>query len=89
MSLGGTLITQINNYAARLGALRQRAGDPQRDTYTVALGQLVACGLLERSQYDALMALPRIERAGGPCACAYSDSITCGAGGCLRDGRAA
>ena len=50
--------TQVLKYARQLATLRQRSAPPHRDAYTVALGQLVQYGLLDRETYDELMALP-------------------------------
>lgn len=57
-----TYYEAVQGYAEHIAALRQRAGDKQRDAYTVALGQMLARDIIERETYDSLMALPRIER---------------------------
>jgi hypothetical protein len=57
-----SLPEQLEAFARSIGAMRQRAGDSQRDTYTVVLGQMVQKDLIEDQLYDELIALPRIRR---------------------------
>lgn len=49
----------VVEYAERLALLRSRAADGPRDTYTVALGQLLALGLIEESVYRQAIDRPR------------------------------
>jgi hypothetical protein len=57
-----TVLDQINQYVERIASLRQRAADGPRDTYAVALGQLVAVGLIDAEVWREAMQRPRIER---------------------------
>jgi hypothetical protein len=54
-----TLPQQVEAFARRIGAMRQRAGDKQRDTYTVVLGQMAQCDLIENRLWRELVNLPR------------------------------
>lgn len=56
------ILDQIENYVRTIETLRQGAADPQRDAYTVALGQLVAKGLITEDRYRSALALPRNRR---------------------------
>lgn len=49
---------QIEDYVHRIETLRQQAAKPQRNAYTVALGQLVGTGLIDYERYQQAMALP-------------------------------
>lgn len=62
--LRGTTIPSVPDlvevYARRIAGLRQRAVPSSAITFSVCLGQLLACELIERDLYDELMALPTL-----------------------------
>lgn len=51
-----TIEQQIRAYVTRIASMRANARSPLiRDAYTVALGQLLATGLIDRDTYDTAM----------------------------------
>jgi hypothetical protein len=53
---------ELAAYVERLADLRSRVADPQRDTYTVALGQLHAVGLIDEATWREALDRPRVQR---------------------------
>lgn len=58
--LGSSLYrNDFDAYADRIAALRTRAADPQRDAYTVSLGQLAQLGCISEETWRECIDRPR------------------------------
>ncbi len=57
-----TVITDLAEYVERIAELRRRAGNAQRDAYTVALGQLYNLGLIEYETWREALDRTRIAK---------------------------
>lgn len=57
--LGDTPPTTLAHYVETLATLRSRCAEDRRSTYTVALGQLRACGLISERAWREAIERPR------------------------------